>query len=479
MCEQKSEVEHKEDDKAENQRTSQVIYPPPPFPQRLQRQKLEKQFQKFINVFKKLHINIPFAETLEQMPNYAKFLKDILSKKRKPEENPNDPLEACFVANSDRDDDEFIEYSNLLNVHSRLRTNNQYESLYVSASLMLASKPSIEEPPTLELKPLPAHLRYAFLEKSSTLLVIISTSLTNMQEKKLLRTLREFKKAIRWTIADIKGISPSVCMHKILLEENHKAIIEQQRRLNPITKEVVKKEIIKRLDAGIIYPISDSSWISLVQCVPKKGGMTMVANDNNELIPTRTVTGWRVCMDYGKLNKAIKKDHFPLPFINQMLDGFAGKEYYYFLDGYSSYNQIAITPEDQEKTTFTCPYDTFSFRRMSFGLCNAPTNFQMYDGHIHKHGGEIFGDIIEEERSEEKDENDSNDDERDDSVSLSAFMKLKPPSFTSFTVGEDPRRILDTMERICHALGVSSTRSVILASFRLKDVAQKWITSYM
>ncbi|XP_017982311.1 PREDICTED: uncharacterized protein LOC108663237 [Theobroma cacao] len=142
------------------------------------------------------------------------------------EENPNDPLEACLVANSDRDDDEFIEYSNLLNAHSKFKTNHQFESLDILASLVPASKPSIEEPPTLELKLLPAHLRYAFLGKSSTLLVIISTAPTNMQELKLLRTLREFKKAKGWTIADIKGISLSVCMHKILLEENHKATIE-------------------------------------------------------------------------------------------------------------------------------------------------------------------------------------------------------------------------------------------------------------
>ena len=141
-------------------------------------------------------------------------------------------------------------------------------------------------------------------------------------------------------------------------------------------KEVVKKEVIKWLDAGIIYPISDSSWVSPVQCMPKKGGVTVVANDNNELIPTRTVTGWRVCMDYRRLNKATRKDHFPLPLIDQMLDRLAGKEYYCFLDGYSGYNQIAIAPEDQEKTTFTCPYGTFTFRRMPFGLCNAPATFQ-------------------------------------------------------------------------------------------------------
>ena len=96
----------------------------------------------------------------------------------------------------------------------------------------------------------------------------------------------------------------------------------------------------------------------------------------NELIPTGTVIGWRVCIDYRKLNTVTKNDHYPLPFIDQMLDRLVGHPYFCFLDGYSGYNQISIALEDQEKTTVTCPYDTFAFRRMSFGLCNAPATFQ-------------------------------------------------------------------------------------------------------
>ncbi|GJU58822.1 putative nucleotidyltransferase, ribonuclease H [Tanacetum coccineum] len=141
-------------------------------------------------------------------------------------------------------------------------------------------------------------------------------------------------------------------------------------------KEVVKKEVIKLLDAGIIYPISDSPWVSPVQVVPKKGGMTVVRNEKNELIPQRTITGWRVCIDYRKLNDATRKDHFPLPFLDQMLERLTGHDYYCFLDGFSGYFQIPIAPEDQEKTTFTCPYGTFAYRRMPFGLCNAPATFQ-------------------------------------------------------------------------------------------------------
>ncbi|KAJ9552540.1 hypothetical protein OSB04_016585 [Centaurea solstitialis] len=128
-------------------------------------------------------------------------------------------------------------------------------------------------------------------------------------------------------------------------------------------------------NTGIIYPISDSPWVSPVQVVPKKGGLTVVTNDNNELVPTRTVTGWRVCIDYRKLNDATRKDHFPLPFIDQMLERLAGNEYYCFLDGFSGHFQIPIDPEDQEKTIFTCPFGTFAYKRMPFGLCNAPATF--------------------------------------------------------------------------------------------------------
>ncbi|XP_059302297.1 uncharacterized protein LOC132054274 [Lycium ferocissimum] len=177
------------------------------------------------------------------------------------------------------------------------------------------AKPSIIEPPKLELKQLPAHLRYEFLGPNKTLPVIISALLTEEQIER-------------------------ICEHKIQLEEDSKPSVEHQRRLNQNIQEVVKNEIIKWLDAGVVYPITYSKWVSPVQCVPKKGGITVVPNAKNELIPTRTVTGWRVCMDYRKLNTATCKDHFPMPFIDQRLDRLAGS-------------------------------------RMLFGLCIAPATFQM------------------------------------------------------------------------------------------------------
>ncbi|CAA7035420.1 unnamed protein product [Microthlaspi erraticum] len=196
-------------------------------------------------------------------------------------------------------------------------------------------------------------------------------------------------KEIGYTLDDIKGISPDLCIHRIHLEDESKSSIEPQRRLNPNLKEVVKKEILKLLDAGIIYPISDSTWISPVHCVPKKGGITVIKNDKEELIPTRTIVGHRMCIDYRKLNSASRKDHFPLPFIDQMLERLANHPFYCFLDGYSGFFQIPIHPNDQEKTTFTCPYGTFAYRRMPFGLCNAPATFQ-------RCMTSIFSDLIEE-----------------------------------------------------------------------------------
>ncbi|CAM8905435.1 unnamed protein product [Rhodiola kirilowii] len=140
--------------------------------------------------------------------------------------------------------------------------------------------------------------------------------------------------------------------------------------------EIVRKEIQKLLDADVIYPISDSRWVSPVHVVPKKTGITVEEDAEGKMVTTRVKNGWRMCIDYRKLNAVTRKDHFPLPFIDRMLDRLAGKPHFCFLDGFSGYNQIPIAPEDQDKTTFTCPFGTFAFRRMSFGLCNAPGTLQ-------------------------------------------------------------------------------------------------------
>ncbi|XP_070662278.1 uncharacterized protein [Malus domestica] len=180
--------------------------------------------------------------------------------------------------------------------------------------------PSVIQAPVLELKPLPDHLKYVFFGDNETLPVIVSSSLKAMEEEKLIQVFKEHKTAIGWTLADIKRISPTTCIHRKLLEMGAKPTREAQRRLNPPMMEVVKKEIIKLLDCGVIYPISDSHWLSLVQVVPKKSGVTVVKNAKNELVPTRIQTGWRVCINYRKLNATTRKYHFPLPFIDQMLE---------------------------------------------------------------------------------------------------------------------------------------------------------------
>ena len=111
-------------------------------------------------------------------------------------------------------------------------------------------------------------------------------------------------------------------------------------------KEVVRTEILKPLETGIIYPIADSRWVSHVHCVPKKGGITVVPNDKNELIPHRIVTGYRMVIDFRKLNKATRKDPYPLPFIDQMLERLSRHTHFCFLDGYSGFSQIPISQPD-------------------------------------------------------------------------------------------------------------------------------------
>ena len=110
--------------------------------------------------------------------------------------------------------------------------------------------------------------------------------------------------------------------------------------------DVVKKEVTKILQAGIIYPISNSQWVSPIHVVPKKTSLTVIKNEKEELIPTQVQNSWRVCIDYRRLNHVTQKDHFPLPFIDQMLECLAGKSHHYLLDGFFGYMQITIAPED-------------------------------------------------------------------------------------------------------------------------------------
>nr|GEZ08793.1 reverse transcriptase domain-containing protein [Tanacetum cinerariifolium] len=165
-------------------------------------------------------------------------------------------------------------------------------------------KSSVDEPPEVELKDLPPHLEYAFLEGDNKLPVIIAKELRDEEKSALIKVLKSHKRAIAWKLSDIQGINPEFCTHKILMEEDCKPAVQHQRRVNPKIHDVIKKEVEKLLDARLIYPISDSPWVSPIHCVPKKGGFTVIENEENELIPTRLVTGWRVCIDYPKIKRS-------------------------------------------------------------------------------------------------------------------------------------------------------------------------------
>ncbi|XP_061371563.1 uncharacterized protein LOC133314132 [Gastrolobium bilobum] len=428
------------------------------FPQRTRKQQDDKQFGKFMEILKQLHINIPLVDTLEQMPKYVKFMKDVLSKKRGITEyetvkmtqescqylgklppklrDPGSFTIPCTIGNmyqskalcdlgasinlmlssvfkqlaigpakpttvtlqmADRsivkpegkvEDllfkvDKFIfpvyfiildyeadidvpiilgrpflatggavikvqKWELTMRVHDdevkfnvikAMKFHDEDEDLEECSAITLSDNqininPEVkemeeEQPPDLELKPLPQYLKYAYLGSNDTLPVIISSLLTKEQEELLISKLKEYQGAIGWTIADLK---------------------EHQKRLNPIMKEVVRKEVIKWLDARIIYPISDSSWVSPIQCVPKKGGITVELNEKKELILVRKVTGWRICQDYRKLNNATRKYYFPLPFTDQMLDHLAGEGVEVFMDDFSvlgtSYDHCLVNLEE-------------------------------------------------------------------------------------------------------------------------------------
>ncbi|XP_076895296.1 uncharacterized protein LOC143547869 [Bidens hawaiensis] len=265
----------------------------------------------------------------------------------------NDPVDdECSMA--DIIDECIPLYDSVVDTDGTTETCFMFDRLQVENDKPLEEEEKkLEEAPKAELKELSRHLKYAFLGKNDTLPVIIGSNLSLEQESALLKVLVANKEAIGWTIADLKGISPSIVMHKILTAPDVKPAHDAQRQLNLNIREVVKKEV------------------SPNQTVPKKAGIQVVKDDSGNEVATRSVIGWRICIDYRKLNAATSKDSFPLPFIDQIVENLSGQKFYCFLDGYSGYNQIAIHPEDQEKTTFTCPYDTFAFSRMPFGLFGA------------------------------------------------------------------------------------------------------------
>nr|GEV66492.1 reverse transcriptase domain-containing protein [Tanacetum cinerariifolium] len=176
-------------------------------------------------------------------------------------------------------------------------------------------KSFVDEPPEVELKDLPPHIKYTFLEGDNKLPIIIAKELRDEEKSARIKVLKSHKRAITWKLSDIQGINPEFYTHKILIEEDYKPTVQHQRRVNPKIHDVIKKDVEKLLDAGLIYPISDSLWVSPVLCVPKKGGFTVVENEENELIPTRLVTGWQGTNTIVSLMVSLGIFKFPLTLV--------------------------------------------------------------------------------------------------------------------------------------------------------------------
>ncbi|GKB55864.1 hypothetical protein Tco_0912050, partial [Tanacetum coccineum] len=234
-----------------------------------------------------ISFEISLTDALILMPKFASTLKALIGNKEKLSEMDRTPLnEHCSAV-----------------ILNKLPKKLGDPELKVCEAK--TDKSSIDEPPEVELKDLPPHLEYAFLEGDNKLPVIIAKDLSVEEKAALIKVLKSHKRAIAWKLSDIKGINPEFCTHKILMEEDYKPAVQHQRRVNPKIHDVIKKEVEKLLDAGLIYPISDSPWVSPVHCVPKKGGFTVVENDENELIPTRLVTGWRRLAGTGTFQRCI------------------------------------------------------------------------------------------------------------------------------------------------------------------------------
>ncbi|GJR08803.1 reverse transcriptase domain-containing protein [Tanacetum coccineum] len=299
------------------------------YPQRLRKEKMEAQHGKFLDVICAVRINVPLIDVLAGMPNYGKFLKELISNKHKIEQisaaflsdessamiqnkvppKLGDPRKEDFDALLNKGSkilhsiegtllkeeifaefDEFMAMTAAENSDSESDTEDTpLEKITINTDYKI--KTSLEEPPTdLELKPLLDNLEYVFLEEPSFLPVIISSQLSKEKKNKLIYVLKKHKQAFAWKTTHIPGICLSFCKHKIQLLDDKKPVVQKQRRLNPNMHEVVKKEIMKLLDTDIIYLIADSPWVSPIHCVPKKGGITVVTNKNDELVPTRTIT---------------------------------------------------------------------------------------------------------------------------------------------------------------------------------------------
>nr|GEU64274.1 reverse transcriptase domain-containing protein [Tanacetum cinerariifolium] len=264
------------------------------------REKANNQIKKFYQIFKDMSFEISFADALILMPKFASTLKALIGNKEKL--SLPDLTRTCMTLDlADRSISRPVGVAEDVYV-KKLCPEVRKELKICEAK---PDKSLVDESLVVELKVLPPHLEYEFLEGDDKLPVIIANNLSVEKKTALLTVLKSHKRAIAWKIYDIKGINPEFCTHKILMEEDFKPTVQHQRRVNPKIHDVIKQEVIKLLDAGLIYPISDSPWVSPVHCVPKKGGFTVVENRDNELIPTRLVTGENRASWLDKLDDAL------------------------------------------------------------------------------------------------------------------------------------------------------------------------------
>nr|GEU78073.1 reverse transcriptase domain-containing protein [Tanacetum cinerariifolium] len=423
---------------------------------------MEAQYGKFIDMTRTVRINVPLIDVLAGMPNYGKFLKELISNKHKIEQ-----IFAAFLSDESStmiqnkvppklgDPGSFLIPCNF----NKTFSFNSLADLGASINLMpysLYAKLSLKtlKPTKMSVRLADRSFRYpvgiaknmlvenqlnfrvgtermifnidyamkhsysnddtcfsidvideileedfdALLDEGSKILHSIEGTLL---EEEIFAEFDEFMAMITDKNFDSKSDTEEPQFKKITISIDYKIktsleepLMNLELKPLPDNLEYVFLKEPSFLPIIISSQLSEEKkenfpWVSPIHCVPKKGGITVVTNENDELVPTRTITGWRVCIDYCKRNEATAKDHFPLPFMDQMLERLAKNKYLCFLDGFSGYFQIPIDPNDQEKTTFTCSFSTYAYRRMPFGLCNTPTTFQRYML-------AIFHDMIEE-----------------------------------------------------------------------------------
>nr|GEV17172.1 reverse transcriptase domain-containing protein [Tanacetum cinerariifolium] len=356
-----------------------------PYPSRLNDQKLREkatnQMDKFFQIFQDLHFDISFANALILMPKFASTIKSLLTNKDKLFELAKIPLtENCSVM-------PLKKLPKKLGDPGKFLIPCDFPGMDVCHALANLSA-------SINLMPLSIWKKLSLLELTPTWMTLELADRSITRPKGLAEDVfikvRKFHFSTNFVVMDFEA-DPRVPLilgrsllrtsralidvygEEITLRVNDEVVtfnLNQTTRYSSTYDDLLVNQI------DIIDVAREDPWVRLIHCIPKKGGITVVENENNELIPTRLVTGWRVCIDYRKLNDAARKDHFPLPFMDQMLDRLVGNKFYCFLDGFSGYFQIPINPPDQEKTTFTCPYGTFAYHRMPFGLCNAPGTFQ-------------------------------------------------------------------------------------------------------